>query len=110
MLVLAGAIAVLVGLSLVEPSESRWGDAGLIAAIVVLNGGLGFVQNYRAQRGIESLRSGSRRRPGRASSVTDGPVVVEAARLVPADVVLVEEGDRIPADGRLLRAHDLQRR
>ena len=104
-LVLAGAIIVLIALSLIEPAESRWGDAGLIAAIVVLNGGLGFIQNYRAQRGIEALR--------RLETLSVGVLrdarlmVVEATQLVPGDIVMVEEGDRISADGRLIRAHDL---
>ncbi len=104
-LVLAGAIAVLIAVSVIEPSESRWGDAGLIAAIVVLNGGLGFFQNYRAQRGIEALK---RLESPSVGVLRDGrPVVIGAAHLVPGDVVTVEEGDRIPADGRVIRVHDL---
>ncbi len=105
-LILVGAVVVLVVVSIVEPAESSWGDAVLIVAIVTLNGALGFVQNYRAQRGIEALR---RLEVPEVRVLRDGsPGVVHATELVPGDVVLLEEGDRIPADGRLIRAHDLR--
>jgi Ca2+-transporting ATPase len=105
-LILIGAVGVLTVVSIVEPAESSWGDVILIVAIVVLNGALGFVQNYRAQRGIESLR---RLEVPEVRVLRDGsPTVLPATALVPGDVVLLEEGDRVPADGRLIRAHDLR--
>jgi P-type Ca2+ transporter type 2C len=105
-LILLAAVAVLVAVSVIEPADSRWGDAGLIIAIVVLNGALGFVQNYRAQRGIEALR---RLEVPEVRIVRDGsPQVRSATELVLGDVIMLEEGDRIPADARLLRAHDLR--
>ncbi len=105
-LILFGAVAVLVTVSILEPAESSWGDALLILAIVALNGVLGFVQNYRAQRGIESLR---RLEVPEVHALRDGsPAIVSATQLVPGDVVLLEEGDRIPADARLIRANDLR--
>jgi Ca2+-transporting ATPase len=104
-LILLVAAGVLAALSIVG-AESRWGDAALILAIVVLNGVLGFVQNYRAQRGIEAL---ARLSAPSVQVLRDGhPRTLEAADLVPGDVVLLAEGDRIAADGRLLRAHDLR--
>ncbi len=105
-LILLGAVAVLVTVAVLDPAEGSLGDAGLILAIVVLNGALGFVQNYRAQRGIESLR---RLEVPEVRVLRDGtPLAITATALVPGDVVLLEEGDRIPADGRLLRVHDLR--
>ncbi len=105
-LILIGAVAVLVAMSVLEPAESSWGDALLILAIVVLNGALGFVQNYRAQRGIESLR---RLEVPEVRALRDGsPAIVSATQLVPGDVIVLEEGDRIPADARLIRVTDLR--
>jgi P-type Ca2+ transporter type 2C len=104
-LILLGAVAVLAAVSLVTPDDAHWSDAGLILAIVVLNGVLGFVQNYRAQRGIEALQ---RLAVPEAAVLRDGRQrAVSAEDLVPGDIVLLSEGDRIPADGRILRAHDL---
>ena len=104
-LILLGAVAVLVVVSVADPAESEWGDAVLILAIVVLNGVLGFAQNYRAQRGIEALR---RLEVPEVRVLRDGsPAALPATSLVPGVVVLLEEGDRIPADGRLLAAHGL---
>ena len=54
MLVLIAAAAVLVGVALIAEEPDHLIDAGLIALIVVLNACLGFTQNYRASRGIES--------------------------------------------------------
>ncbi len=105
-LILVGAVLVLAVVGVVEPGESSWGDALLIISIVLLNGGLGFAQNYRAQRGIEALR---RLEVPEVQVLRDeSPTVLPATELVPGDVVLIEEGDRIPADGRLIRVHDLR--
>ncbi|HLF04180.1 MAG TPA: HAD-IC family P-type ATPase, partial [Dehalococcoidia bacterium] len=81
-------------------------DAALILAIVLVNGGLGFVQNYRAQRGIEALQ---RLSAPVAAFLRDGRLRSDAASLlVPGDVALLEEGDRVPADGRLTETYDLR--
>ena len=104
--ILIGAAAVLIFLSLVEPTTNEWRDALLILAIVVLNGCLGFAQNYRARKGIESLQ---RMATPQARVVRDGRVeILPANVLVPGDAVLLEEGDRVPADGRLTRAAELR--
>ncbi len=105
-LILLAATGALAAVSLLDPAENLWGDAALIVAIVVLNAALGFVQNLRAQRGIEALQ---RLASPEVQVLRDGnPATRPAHELVPGDVVLVEEGDRISADGRLLRALDLQ--
>lgn len=105
LILLASAVALAV-VTLLEPTENLWGDAGLIVAIVVLNAALGFVQNLRAQRGIEALQRLAS--PEVQALRDESPVILPAHELVPGDVVLVEEGDRIAADGRLLRALDLR--
>ncbi len=82
------------------------GDAVTIMAIVILNGVLGFVQEFKAERAIEALQkmlSPSCRvvRDGKESRI-------DASELVPGDIVLLEIGDRVPADLRLLEAVNLK--
>ncbi len=74
-------------------------EAGAILAIVLLNGILGFVQEYRAERAVDALREMARPR----AMVRRGGRVVEVASrdLVPGDVVLLEAGGHVPADLRL---------
>ena len=78
----------------------------VVLVVVVLNAVIGFVQENRAERSLEALRTMlvSRSRVRR-----DGQVdYVAATDLVPGDIVIVEAGDRIPADGRLLIASNLE--
>ena len=104
-LVLIAAAAVLVGVALIAEESDHLIDAGLIALIVVLNACLGFTQNYRASRGIESL---NRLAAPSATVLRDGVAEqVDAKVLVPGDIVLLEEGSRIPADGRVINSIDL---
>lgn len=98
-LVLLGAAAIAVFLG--EPQDSF-----AILAIVLLNGILGFFQEYRAERAIEALQSlaapeAKVKRHGRLISIP-------TSSLVPGDVVLLEEGDMIPADLRLIDTVALQ--
>jgi len=80
-------------------------DAVVILAIVVLNAALGFFQEYQAEQALAALSAMQTptvrvRRNGHVQEVS-------AADLVPGDIVLLEAGDRIPADGRLLEAVNL---
>ena len=71
-----------------------------ILAVIVLNAGFAFVQERQAERAVEALR---RYLPSQSTVVRDGErQQVEVAKLVPGDVVVIEEGDRISADARLL--------
>ncbi len=74
-------------------------EAGAILAIVLLNGVLGFVQEYRAERAVEALQEMARPQ----ATVRRGGRVLEVASrdLVPGDVVLLEAGGHVPADLRL---------
>jgi Ca2+-transporting ATPase len=99
-------VLVLVGATGVSAALGEFGDAVTIAAIVVMNAILGYLQESRAERALSALRAlsapmarvvrGGRRRR------------VPAEELVPGDVVEVEAGDRLPADIRLLAASGLE--
>ncbi len=81
-------------------------DTFVILGVVLLNASLGFYQEHRAERTLAALKG---MLAALARVRRDGRVVeTEASRLVPGDIVLLEAGDRIPADGRLLAAHNLE--
>jgi len=81
-------------------------EAIAIFAVVVLNAVMGYVQGARAEQAVAALR---RMSAAQATVVRDGVRVrVPATELVPGDVIIVEEGDTIPADARLLRSTALQ--
>jgi len=77
-------------------------DAQLILLIVFLSAGLGFLQEYKAERAIESLKKmlSPTSRVLRDGSEADVP----SKTLVPGDILLLEAGDRVPADARLVKA------
>jgi Ca2+-transporting ATPase len=81
-------------------------DTIVIAIIVVLNAGLGFVQEYRAERALAALKQLAVPivRARRAGQVVEIP----ARNLVVGDIVLLETGNRIPADGRLIVGANLR--
>lgn len=81
-------------------------DALTIMAIVLLNAALGFAQEFKANQAIAAL---SRMLEPRARVLRGGRArEIEAADLVPGDVVLLDAGDRVSADLRLISAHELQ--
>lgn len=74
--------------------------AAAVVLIIVLNATFAFVQEVQAERAVEAL---ARYIPQRARAVRDGvPREIDAAELVPGDIVVIEEGDRVAADVRLL--------
>jgi magnesium-transporting ATPase (P-type) len=81
-------------------------DAVVILAVVFINAAIGFIQEGRAEKALEAIRAMLTRE---ASVLRDGRrLTVSAESLVVGDVVLIEAGDRIPADLRLLRAMSLR--
>jgi Ca2+-transporting ATPase len=80
-------------------------DAVLIVLVIVSNAALGFVQETRADRSLAALEQAM---PARARVRRSGVVQeIDSVALVPGDVVLLEAGERIPADGRWIVAVDL---
>ena len=99
-------IYVLVAAVVISAIEGQVAEAIAILAILVLNGILGFVQEYRAEESLEALNQLS---APTASVVRDGvETEVPARELVPGDLVVLEAGDRIPADGRLVETGALR--
>ena len=81
-------------------------DAYVIGVIVILNALLGFIQEYRADKAVESLKKLS---APKANVMRDGRVQeIDAEQLVPGDILVIAEGDRIPADSRLIEALNLE--
>lgn len=101
------AAAVLSGvLAYVTGDRSELTDTAILLFIIVLNAAVGVVQQYRADSAIEKLKKLS---TATAKAVRGGRVcVLPAVLLVPGDVVEVEEGDRIPADCRILSSEGLK--
>ncbi len=110
-LALLGAAAIAGGLGLFAPLPGasfveRFGDSLAILAIVVINAVLGIAQEKRAEKAMDALRQMA---VPLARALRDGkPREVPAAELVPGDVVLIEDGDRIAADVRIVSGNDLE--
>lgn len=101
-LVLLGAA----GLSLLASGGGDWVDAVIILVIVAVNGVISICQEDNARRALEALEHMA---PPRARVLRDGQLRQEdAALLVPGDIIVLEAGDRVPADGRLLECVGLQ--
>lgn len=84
----------------------HWVDTGVILGVVIINAIIGFIQEAKAEQAIESLRQ---MLAPLAITLRDGKKVsVPASELVPGDVVLLQSGDKVPADVRLLRVKNLQ--
>jgi magnesium-transporting ATPase (P-type) len=96
-LLIAGVVTILL---------EEYIDAGVIAFVLILNAVVGFTQEYRAEQSMAALREMAR---ARARVLRDGRERdIDAAELVPGDIILLETGDRVPADGRLLHLAALE--
>ncbi|MEM2885161.1 MAG: HAD-IC family P-type ATPase, partial [Thermoproteota archaeon] len=97
MLLAATAISFIIG---------ETADAATISAIVILNSVVGFIQEYRSERAMEAMKKLT---APKARVLRDGvEEIVPAREVVPGDIVLLESGDRIPADGQLLEVVDMK--
>ncbi|MDN3480472.1 cation-translocating P-type ATPase [Arthrobacter sp. APC 3897] len=100
-------ILVLIAAAVISAVVSReWETPVVILVVIALNTTLNYVQEQRAENSLEALRSTA---VSVATVRRDGIAVdVPRTELVPGDVVLLEAGDTVPADGRLLNAVRLQ--
>lgn len=87
-------------------SHEPFTEVLIILAVVLLNAVLGVIQESKAEAAIEALQTMT---AATSKVLRDGAVAeLESSRLVPGDVVLLEAGDAVPADGRLLTCASLQ--
>ncbi|SFL47929.1 Ca2+-transporting ATPase [Paenibacillus sp. 1_12] len=98
-------VLVLVGATLISGLLGEYLDAITIVAIIIMNGILGFIQEYRAERSLRALKELSA--PNARVLRNETTLQIPARELVPGDIVLLESGDRIPADLRFIEANSL---
>ena len=99
-------IYVLMAAGVVAAALDHTVDALVIFAVVIANAVIGFVQEGRAEKALEAIRGLI---DPRASVIRDGHrQTVPADQVVPGDIVLLEAGDRVPADLRLVRSRNLR--
>lgn len=98
-------IGLLVVSSVIALALRELADGIAILTIVALNGFIGFFQEYRAEKAVLALRAMT---APRATVVRDGhPIMIPAHEVVPGDLLVLEGGDLVGADARLVEAHGL---
>lgn len=99
MLLVAAAISVITGFIQGEP---EWADAAIILSVVILNSVLGVIQEAKSEQALEALQEMS---AAQSKVIRDGKMVhMASSELVPGDVVLLEAGDSVPADCRVIES------
>ena len=99
-------VYVLLGAGFTKLMLSLWIDAAIILGVVMLNGLLGFIQEGRAEQALDSIRN---MLSAEARTIRGGETrMIPADQLVPGDLVLLESGDKVPADLRLTDVNNLR--
>lgn len=99
-------IYVLIVAAVVTALMNHWVDAWVILAVIIINSLIGFVQEGKAEKALESIRE---MLSLEATVMRDGKKqTIEAVELVPGDIVLIKSGDKVPADMRLIKSKDLR--
>ncbi|WP_273483226.1 calcium-transporting P-type ATPase, PMR1-type [Desulforamulus ruminis] len=99
-------VLILLAATVVSGLLGEWADAVTIIVIVLVNAALGFMQEFRAEKSLEALK---------ALTAPEAKVIrnglerkIPAAEMVPGDIVLLDTGDRVPSDLRLLSVANLE--
>ena len=102
-LMIAAAVSALTGMI---SGENEWAEVIIIIAVVLLNAILGVIQESKAEAAIEALQTMT---AATCKVLRDGKMVVlRSDELVPGDVILLEAGDAVPADGRIIENASLK--
>lgn len=97
---------VLLAAGFIKLMMNLWIDAGIIFGVVVINALLGFIQEGKAEKALDSIRN---MLSAEARTVRGGETrLIPAEQLVPGDIVLLESGDKVPADLRLIETKNLR--
>ncbi|RDE25065.1 cation-transporting P-type ATPase [Motiliproteus coralliicola] len=99
-------VYILLGASLITALLQEWVDSGVIFGVVLVNAVIGFLQESKAMKAIRAL---SQAMVSEATVIRDGlKRRLSSAELVPGDIVVLQSGDKVPADIRLVRSRELQ--
>jgi len=99
-------IYVLLGAGIVTALLGHWIDSGVILGVVIINAIIGFIQEGKAEKALDAIRNMLSQQ---ALVKRDNKVItLPAEQLVPGDVVLLQSGDKVPADLRLFKTRELR--
>ncbi|MBI2655433.1 cation-translocating P-type ATPase [Candidatus Woesearchaeota archaeon] len=99
-------IWILVAAIIISAFLKEYIDAIVVLVIIILIAVLGFVQEYRAERAIEALKKLASLK---ATVLRDGQKKdIDSKELVPGDIIILETGDKVPADARMIEVFNLQ--
>jgi magnesium-transporting ATPase (P-type) len=99
-------IYLLIAASAITAMLGHWVDASVILAVVLLNALIGFIQEGKAENALRAIRQ---MLSPNAMVIRDGrQMTIQAEALLPGDIVLLQSGDKVPADIRLFRVKGLQ--
>ncbi len=98
-------VIILILAALIAGIAGETADAAVILFIVVLNATIGFFQKYKAEKALEALKN---MLAPHAKIIRGGKTMeIPASKLVPGDIIILAEGDSVPADARLLEISEL---
>ena len=105
-LILLAAAVVSFVIACIEGNPMEFFEPALILLIVVLNAVMGMLQESKAEKALDALKSMS---APHARVIRDGEEkIIDAAELVPGDIIKLEAGDFVPADARLIKSASLK--